>query len=531
MITVSGLLLTLVVIYLGLHSKEYQQNNIFYVLYAFYEPGQLLLVLLALPVLYLGVSWKKKMLPGGNLLEGILARRGTLVVVTLTVLCLCWAGRVGVYRQINFSQDEYAMDFQAQIFAEGQLKAPVPAEWQPLAEAMTPIFITYERETGSWMASYLPIYALLLAPFHKLGLASLLNPLLAAFTLLALAAVVREMWPARPAAPVFAALLLAASPQFLVTAMSGYTMTAHLLFNLIWLYLYVRGSRWSLLALPWVGFLAMGLHAFVPHALFVIPFLLRMVATRRFKLSAYVAAMYLLASAVWIYWLQVVNPTIGSVSAARFGIPGWRQCLSQGMSLALLVSWQALPLAVLTTIGFLQLRRGNALLRDIALSCAFTFGFYFLFFHDQGHGWGNRYFHPALGNLVILAVFGWQRLITRTERRAALGFVMTGLCLALLVQLPLRLLQVHGFMTPFARGLAHIEAVEQTVVVVPATAIWYGQDLVRNGPFLDDGPKRFFFRRLNEAGLRELQQRGSVYFMPPPELETLGLTLRRRPGA
>ena len=524
---VLGLVLAALIVYMDYNDKKMGLYNIFYVLYSYYEPAHLLVVLLTLPVFYLGLTRDSLALPGGGTLERILGARWTLPLLMVLVFLGCGLGRLFVYEETLFSQDEFAMDFQAQLFGQGMLKAPVPEDWQPFASAMAPIFITYEEATGSWMASYLPVYAVMLAAFQAVSLGAWLNPVLAALTLWALLGLLRTIWPERPQDALLVTLLLAVSPQFLVTAMSGYTMTAHLLFNLLWLRLYLENRRWGLLALPWVGFLAMGLHAFVPHALFAIPFLLRMVADRRWGLSAYVASVYLMASAIWIVFLQHVNPTIGAVTADRFWFPGWQQFVSQGMSLALLMSWQALPLMVLAAMGLICRPKGNALLFDVMWSCLFTFGLYFFFLHDQGHGWGNRYFHPALGNLAIFAMVGWRALLEKTPRPAALGFVTGGLLLALLVQVPLRLYQVQDVMKPFMRAQEFFATIEQPVVLLPTEAIWYGQDLVRNVPFFDQDPKIFFLSRVSQAKLEKLERHGPIRLVTPKELEALGLTTTR----
>ena len=73
---------------------------------------------------------------------------------------------------------------------------------------------------------------------------------------------------------VVAAVLLATSSQFLLTAMTPYSMTAHLALNLAWLWLFLRGGVVGHSLAIAVGALACGLHQLVFHPLFVAPFAL-----------------------------------------------------------------------------------------------------------------------------------------------------------------------------------------------------------------------------------------------------------------
>ena len=78
-----------------------------------------------------------------------------------------------------------------------------------------------------------------------------------------------------------AVALLATSSQVVLTSGSGYTMPAHLLANLLWLWLYLRGDRRrGRSRCSWAGSRS-GLHSPFPHALFVAPFLVRLLRERR----------------------------------------------------------------------------------------------------------------------------------------------------------------------------------------------------------------------------------------------------------
>jgi hypothetical protein len=516
---------------LELQRTDLYQLNVFYYLYATYEPGTLVLLVLLAVLLYRLLSRRPATvaLPAG--LERWLRRPSPAAWLWLLAglaLAVSWLGAVWVYRQFPFSMDEFTVLFQARILAAGRLTAPVPEAWQPFARALTPLFVTYLPESQSWVSAYLPGYAAMLAPLVRLGAASLLNPLLAAASVFAVAGVVRNLWPERRYHQVVAALLLATSPQFLVTAMSGYTMPAHLCFNLVWLWLYTHRSRLARAAVPWVGLLAMGLHIYSVHALFAIPFLWRLVLERRLRLAAYYAGVYLFASALWVAWLWHVNPVAASATALGLS---WISWLNQGASLAMLVSWQPLALTVLVVLGLCRWKQLPVPARDAAWSALLTFGFYFFFPLSQGHGWGNRYFHAALGNLAVLAVPGWWCLQRWVGRRPALGFVAVAAAFAVAVQLPIRAFEVAAMIAPFQRTQEYLAAQEEPVVLVYPASVWYGQDMVRNDPFLRNRPKVLFLDRLTRTQAERLSEMGQARILTPAELAELGMFPTAAPGS
>jgi hypothetical protein len=66
----------------------------------------------------------------------------------------------------------------------------------------------------------------------------------------------------------------------------------------------------------------------------------------------------------------------------------------------------------------------------------------------------------------------------------AARLVIVSLVVTVAVQWPLRAHQVAGFVKPFAAASQFIARSAAQVVVVPSTRVWYGPDLVRNGPEL-----------------------------------------------
>jgi len=281
--------------------------------------------------------------------------------------------------------------------------------------------------------------------------------------------------------------------------------------NAAWLYLYVLGTRASLALAGVVGILAIGLHQPHVHALFVAPFLLRLLHARRWGAAAFFAAAYLLAGAVWVAWWFRFNPSIGGVSTTVFALPGVAQLVIQPIAFALLVSWQPIGLTVLTILALFRWRGMNPLVRDLALSVLLTVGFYFFVDFDQGQGWGYRYAYSVLGNFALLAGYGWTTLSEEWRRTVGQTFVAASVIFALLVQTPIRAMQVESFIRPFADSMAFIRSLPADVALIDQTEAWYAKDLVRNASWIANHTKFMWAHRLKPAQRDSLERTGVVH--------------------
>lgn len=457
--------------------------NAFFVLFARTEPLGLALVgtFSAFAALWIGRSRA-----GLHLSTSFDSARAPWLIA-LAVLAIAAAGTTLVFHQYALTADENMADFQARIFLSGQIHQRIPDGWEPLLRLIMPTHATYLPAIHSWMSGYLPVYAAIRAVFMSIGLQWFTNPVLAAVSVLAIAAVARRIWPNDTWKPVFAAALLAVSPQFLVTSMTGFAMPAHLALNLIWLWLYSAPEKRRFWLAPLVGVAAMGLHQPFYHALFATPFLLRLVLDRRWKASVWFAAIYLLGIACWYGWWHHFVPANAEGAPNAFALHRLT-ALIQSMNLLLVLGWIALPLPLLAAFGFSRWRQMSPLLRDVAASCILTFALYIFVGLDQGHGWGYRYLHAVLGCLVLVAVAGWDVLAARIGERAAMTFALVGLATSLLLQLPLRAAEAEAFVRPYARAAASIQSSDADVVLFDPRAAWYSNDLKRNDPLWQTKP-------------------------------------------
>jgi hypothetical protein len=455
---------------------------------------------------------------------------GTLAVLAAVaaaaVLGVTLAGTYWVMHSTPLSMDEFAAAFQARIIASGRMTAQVPAEWQPFASALVPHFISYRAAEQVWLSSYLPAYAGLRALFSSVGAEIVLNPLLAAVSILSLAGASARLWPGDVRRGRIAILYLATSAQFLLMSMTAYSWAAHLCFNLLWLYLVLREDRLGLAAAPWVGALALGLHNPFPHALFAAPFLVRLLRTRRIGWIAYYVAIYGVAAMGWYRLMAFSHSQVARGAAVQeFGFPSVQGYFVQGMNLSLLLTWQAPAMALFLVAAFFLIRSLKQAERDLMAGIVLTFAFYFMFPQNQGHGWGYRYVYSVLGSATLLAASATVAL-GGTTGAIVRRLVIASAVAALVVQLPLRLFEAERFVRPYAATLDFIATRPADVVIVDPHSAYYGRDLIRNDALSKTRPVTLNLAALKPADVQDLVRRypGRVYLLTVPEMQRHGLT-------
>jgi hypothetical protein len=510
--------------------------NVYFRLYALHEPVPLLILLGWTIVAALVVRGRTGSSAGDALIERMPAPSARVVaglaVVVFGVALMTW---YGVHHATLLTMDEFTTDFQARIIARGKLEATIPAEWQPYVDALSPVFTAYQGLDGNWVSQYLPGYALMKTPFLLLGLGAVLNPLLSALSVVLLAAIARRLWPEEGLRPWLALGFFVTSSEVLMTSGTGYSMPAHLALNLLWLWLYLRGDArswgWALA----VGVLALGLHNPMPHALFVAPFLIRLLREQRWRRAGAAAIVYGIGSELWLSWLRMANPLARPDGPGLFTMFAWPNRIAfwlQTTNVSLLMTWHAPLFGVLAVIGIARVRRLDTVLRDVAFGVGLTLGFYLFFPLTQGHGWGYRYAYQVLGSLSLLAAAGSPSLVAAAGARRAQWLLAGSFALAVLVQVPLRFVQGERFIRPYASAYTHVLAKRGDVVVVHPDSVWYGRDLIRNDPFLRGQPVVLNARLLTPQMYAAIVKThpGRVVDVSSSELLGLGLTRWVRRG-
>jgi hypothetical protein len=462
-------------------------------------------------------------------ISGALPREYLLVtLIAAGVFAVAALGTHFVCHDYPLSADEFMADFQARIFLRGKIAAEVPAQWVDAVRVIKPTFADYFPATHEWKATYLPVYAAMRAVFQSVHLQSFLNPCLAALTIFALFGTARNIWPDKKENAFVAILLLAGSAQFLVMAMTAYSMPAHLALNTIWLWLYSRPDRRRFYLAPPLGVLAIGLHQPIVHALFVTPFLFRLVLSRKWRAVFIFGFTYLLGCVAWYAWRARFSPPNPFPINSIFRLWNPKMLVIQPMDLLLVVGWSALATPLLAVIGFGRIFRERPIIRDAALSCLLTLGFYYFFYLDQGHGWGYRYFHGTLCCLILVAVAGWGVLVEKAGEPRARNFFCVALAVSFFIVLPLRCYQAESFIRPYANASEAIHSMNAKVVGLDPHLAWYSADLIRNDPFLEGRPVVAALINLSPAEVTALARAGRARFVSRREMKDLGLATTPR---
>lgn len=482
---------------------------------------------------YLATRW----LPAGageRILRWFAARVWWLAGALVVVLAL---GAHWVYLDTPLSMDEYAMAYQAEVFAAGRLAGEVPSG---LAQLFIPhVYLGWFFEVGAdgrVISLYWPGFSLLLTPFVALGVPWLLNPLLTGGVLLLLVHLARRLLSGERQVG-WVVLLALASPQLMIHGLTYYAMTAHLFFNLAFASLLLRPTATRLVAAGLCGSIALVLHNPVPHALFAIPWLIWMaLGAQRLRRLAWLALGYLpIVLLVGVGWLWVrfdlqpsaagpspsatvssevpeTAPPSGPIArsagfvrssiAATFAWPERSLLKVRLLEWLRYWLWTAPGLVLLAGLGSWQLcwrrRRapdGSARSRGMSppglelmvASTALTALVYFFYRVSQAQGWGFRYLHQVWAGFALAAAF-WLGSKTADRWSATSRAVVLTLLLAVPVSNAVRALQVRGYVQRQTGQVGDVEWNGEGVILVfvdPGKGL-LRSDFIRNDPFLRD---------------------------------------------
>lgn len=398
--------------------------------------------------------------------------------------------------------DEVAYHHHARFLADGRLSAPAP----PVPEAF-PLFMM-QLDGERWYPVSSPGWPAVLALGFLAGLPWLVNPVLAGVNVVLAHRLLRELYDEKTAA--WSALLLAASPWFVLMAINFMTHTATLTLALtaalaVGRVRHTGSIGWAALA----GLLAAAVGLFRPLDALVVATLLGLWALgaggRRLHLPG-VAAMALGGAAAgaavlgynrlmtgdWLGFpvMRYLNERWGP-NANRLGFgpdrgaqwpldpfPGHAP-LDAVVNASLnafsinveLLGWAAGSLVLATLFVFSgSLGRADRLMLAV-VGAVFTA--HFFYFYSGGPDFGARYWFLMIVPLVALTVRGAARVATRTGGElggARLGAVVAALCLAAtLLYVPWRAIdKYHRLwgMQPDVRALAAEHGFDGDLVLV-----------------------------------------------------------------
>jgi hypothetical protein len=413
--------------------------------------------------------------------------------LAVAVLVVTVAGTDIIFHRFFLADDEYSAYFQALIFAHGKWNAVVSPEWCRWIPYLTPTTIA-RPQPCTWHLGFLPIHSMVRALFIDAHLDRFAGPVTAAVTVLLVGATARRLWPDKPYRMWIAMGILATSTQFLVMSMTMYSMPTHLLFASVWLWLYVVDARWSVLLLPIVGVLALGVHSPIPHGLLVPVFWLRYVRRKRYGAALYIALVYAVGMVFWYTQLQSLSATVAtfgtdavataSTTVGLFHLPSMLTLYTNAMNVALIATWNS-PVAMLCAFAAgVAWHRLDTFGRDAALTLVFVVVARVFSNSLQGEGWGYRFIYSGLGLFALLAAAGADVLAQAAGARRARILLAASLAVSVIIELPMRGAQVNWIVRPYYDAYNLLSHQSAEIVVFPSSELMWGRQLLRNDPFL-----------------------------------------------
>lgn len=461
-------------------------------------------------------------------------------IIAAIVFAVAGAGASWAGHGIILLASEQTADFQSMIFGEGALLATVPVEQAEFGAALMPPGGHFDPVQNLWGSAHPLAFAALRAIFSLGGIEVLTNAALAALSIILMVAIARRIWPDRSDIPLIAAILLAASPQFLIGGMTAGAWSAYLCLNLMWLWLHLQGRITGHLAAALVGIAAALLDQVLIHLLFVLPFIAGTLRERRWSVAMLYLVAYAGAGLLWLAWYPVALALTagGAVEAGTvvtsdtpgmadmtggFLSPAITSIATAGIAMLRFIAWQNLVLVPLLYVVFRGRRRLPPVFRQLAWGCLLSLSLLLIPLGTEG-GWGHLPFHGALGGLVLLATLGWAALYDNLPFKAPAARALAMLTAAtVLIGMPLRAMQVDGVVGPLAAAARHFNALDSDIVLVDLAGIPFGTSLMRNDPYLRDKPLVIALQRLAPGQVTRLCAQYQVDFFDLYDLTQFGI--------
>ncbi|GLV25112.1 MFS transporter [Sphingobium sp. Cam5-1] len=457
------------------------------------------------------------------------------VIVPLIVVfgLVAWAGHYWLFQNYSISRDEEVARFAAAYMREGLFARPIPAEWEAYRRAIMPEFFSPFGAADYWTAAYLPVNSAIQALFWQVGDPNLAGPALLIAGLFALWRVALHLFPTRDDAVWVTMLLGLSSTQLWVTAMTPYAMTGHFALNMIWLALVLRGGVIGHVSAGAVALVAAGLHQWHFPPIFIAPFILWMLLSRRWAVAAFHVLILIAIVVVWAkLWPGFLVQSLGPAADVRpsAGVADKVGSLFERLgdrwqplvNLSRFAAWNNILMVPLAALGVMAMQwrkalRGQEIALPLALGCFAGCALALA----QGYGWGFRYAHGFIGPFCLLAGLGWARFRPAAMRPIYLAVAITLAMSAFLVW------RTHVFVAPYAASHRMIDASKADVVLVDPRGGLYVTDLVRGRDGVPGRPMVMNLGMLTLGQVDELCRHYVVELFDRAEFRPLGVPLAR----
>lgn len=452
-------------------------------------------VALGFGALLLALAWRPRLTPDPTRPP---LRPAVVIPAAVLLAAVLWLIRTRVLFDHDFTRDEHMAVFDALIFRTGHAVWPFPAAMRPYYSPLNDLFIHPVGNHEAWVSNYLPVNAAIRGYLSLVMPMSLVSPLQTALAGLALWRIAVRLWPDDGTTQRVVLLCFIGSSQVLLMGTAAFAMTTHLLLNLVWLALFLRGTRAGHAGALVTGFFATGIHQPLFHPLFVLPFLDMLRRRREWRTLGVYCVGYSAIGLVWMAWPGWISAHgIGTPpEGEQFGflarlaemlvLPNITSVLIMAGNLLRFITWQHVLAVPLALVAIRKLSATNDLVRALELGALLTLVAMTVLIPPQGHGWGYRYLHGFIGSLCLLAGFGWRWLAARGG--VPIRAMQIATAFSLLVLAPVHTLAVRGFIAPYARAVQAFQRLPADYVVVDSAVLPFGTNFVVNRPDLSNRP-------------------------------------------
>jgi len=147
--------------------------------------------------------------------------------------------------------------------------------------------------------------------------------------------------------------------------------------------------------------------------------------------------------------------------------------------------------------------------KDLFYGILLTFLFYYVFQFSHGRGWGFRYAHGILPNIILVSLLGFYSFAS-LEIQQLKKIALLTLAWTFFITYPLKAAEIRFELQPFEKANEAISHLPYEYVILSPHDAWYANDLIRNEPSLTRRPLRLNANFLTPEEIQELVQSGKA---------------------
>jgi hypothetical protein len=179
------------------------------------------------------------------------------------------------------------------------------------------------------------------------------------------------------------------------------------------------------------------------------------------------------------------------------------------------VAWMPLFTLPLVIVAWPAIRTNTGLARPAFGGIIVLLTAMFVILPEQGHGFGYRYLHGFIGNVAILAGYGFARWSSHNRAQADGVVAYLGVA-TVLISVPFLMWTTHRFIEPYTKISQLLERQRADFVVVDTDSGRMAVDQVANRADLTNRPLLLASNFMEVGQVDQLCRLGAISFAGPP---------------